>query len=456
MTGAVVQLSDATELVSRLPFSAITVVLLTAFWSFETEEARHALNVASTLVDCGSLSVSYYEIPVSIHEIHASAATLPPWSHVPWSEARRTALAARNVTHNVPWFPAIRVFRDDESGVSPHTHVDSFAPGALASHIELHCRQSARELRRIEGWHGGKEAERETELTRLCRYTTPVSKDRFAREMGKDVFRSLGVLFLVRGGAKGIVDRWKDRWDKVARAVGDINRGKVENQDLRQRWVVSIVDMEKEGEIAVRNGADAGGEPSVVLVDIGRDSTATKVIGGDLSWEEVREALVWFERGIEKVVARRKGSRVRDREGRVLGFFDRPAVWREFFSRECTLCLSSYLERDVPTSWTGGCDGAVVVVVYAGWCGFSQRALPAYHRLRSRGGKPEVVLVSSEEMDKLPAYLDEMVDGFPTVIIVQEDGEARVRVEEYIGPHRVDEILAEVEGVEEEEVRWRR
>lgn len=431
MKGGITTLSSASDLLPHLPLSAVTVVLLTAFWSFETDSARQALHVASTLVDCDPSSVSYYEIPISVYELDDTA-PLSAWAGVPWTEAYRAASAARNVTQGVPFLPAIRVFRNHGGGIVPHTHMDTFAPGALASHITLHCAAQ-----------GGKK-EGGT-LAELSRYTMPVSKDRFAREMRKDEFRSLGVLFLVSGGAKGIVDREMRRWDVIARGVAAVNEGKVEKQDLRRRWIVSIVDVEKEREMAERN-TFVDEEPGVVLVDMTKDRTETIRIREDASWEWMRDALLRFEQR-QKVTAKRKVAGLKevvDDEGdrkKILSFLKQGAKWHPMFSRECRLCLSAYLSGDMSEGGSNECDGHVVLVAYASWCGFSQRVMGVYRRLGERG--VATVLVGEHEMDLLPGFLDEMVDGFPTVLLVREEDDGGVRVEEFEGPHHMQAVMAQ-------------
>lgn len=446
----VVPLSSSSELVERLPFSAVTVVLLTAFWSFESDDARHALNTATTLVDCGSLSVSYYEVPVSIHELHSPPSAVPMWAAKPWSDAHRNALAAHNVTNLVPWFPCIRVFVHGEDGIVPHTHVDTFAPGALANHIEQHCRRSRRELRLLDGGAVEPEEEPRSRLASLSRYTTPISRDRFAREMNKDLFKSLGVLFLVRGGVQAILEAYEDRWDAVARAINEVNIGKVEMQDLRQRWVVSIVDTEREWELAERNDVDPNGEPAVVLVDVAEDRSEVRGIPEYVKWESVRSALLRFERGSGGAYRRsekmrgadpHRKHRVADRRARTLSFFEPPSAWRPYFSSECSVCLQSY----VSSNYTSPCfsESVVIVVFYARWCGFSQRVLPVYNHLQklAQRGAVGAVVVLVEDMEEVPGFLDEMVDGLPTVVVLRDYGGGRQTVQEFEGPHRMDAIL---------------
>lgn len=449
MTAAVIPLSSSSELVERLPFSAVTVVLLTALWSFESDDARRALNTASTLVDCGSLSVSYYEVPVSIHEVHSPPSAVPKWAANPWGEARRNALAAHNVTHRIPWFPCIRVFRDGEDGIVPHTHVDTFAPGALANHIEQHCRRSRRELRVLEGAVKGGEEPR-SRLARLCRHTTPISRDRLAKEMNKDVFKSLGVLFLVRGGVQAILEAYEDTWDAVAKAINEVNIGKVKMQDLRQRWVVSIVDTERERELAERNDVDPDGEPAVMLVDVAEDRSEVREIGEDVTWKSMRSALLRFERGSGGAY-RRPGKRrwadtygkhrFGDRRARTLSFFELPSAWRPYFLSECSLCLQSYLSFNYTSPCVSGT--AAIVVFYARWCGFSQRVLPVYHHLQklAQRGAVEAEVVLVEDMEEVPAFLNKRVDGLPTVLLLRDYGGGRQTVQEFEGPHRMDAIL---------------
>lgn len=437
MPDAITPLSNAVELISHLPLSAVTVVLLTAYWSFETDSARQALNVARTLVDCDPHSVSYYEVPISVHELHRTP-PLSSWARVPWTEAHRAATAARNVTQGVPFLPAIRVFRNDRHGSEPYTHVDTFAPGALASHIMLHCAPEGRR-------------EKRGALAELSRYTTPVSKDRFAREMRKEEFRSLGLLFMVRGGARGIVDRWGGRWEAVAKGVGMVNKGKAERQDLRQRWILSIVDVEKEGEMGERNGV-VDGEPAVTLVDVSDDRTETRQIGGHVSWEWVRDALLRFEQGFEQrsSVGGDRGVLPEEGDGRskILSFLRLGRIWRQFFSRECRLCLRSYLSGDMSGDTNGMCDGRVVVVAHAPWCGFSQRVMGVYRRLGDEG--VDTVVVGEREVGLLPRFLDEMVDGFPTVLVVREAREGEFSVGEFEGPHSMEAIMARVRGGDED------
>lgn len=462
MQEGLTRLNSAREVVTALPFSAVTVVLLTAAWSFESNAAREAVLEAQQLADCSSFKVSYYELSVPISQVHAKAIPDPPrtlaslFRNGVW----RKAIAARNVTASIPWFPCVRIFRGGREPVIPSTHVDSFTPAQIAAHIEEQCRLchqdmqeqiASEELRPVVDPF----PPAQSPLSRLHRFVTPISRDRFGREMTKSVFPSLGALFMLRGGVAEIFRLHQDAWDVVAEAVSVINVRKHEAQDISRRWVASIADTSVDRDLAERNGLSPNAPPTLLLLDPSRDASELVFLEVGTPVEQIAHVLLRFEHSSGGQNHRLRG--IRDSGGsrpgvkeRILTYWRRPLPWRKLFSTECELCLKNFL--DVNFENCCAAKSSVWLIVHQPWCGFSQRILGTYRTMdtlfRQAGLDSHVIEVTDTR--ELPDFLDEMVDGFPTVIRLHSD-EIEETVDEFAGPHSVESILTST--LEEDSVR---
>lgn len=456
MQGELVRLASAKELVQLLPFSAVSVVLLTAVWSYESQSAREAIQQARELVNCNSLKVSYYELSVPISHLHLSLPADPPGGPAGLSlrESWRTASAARNVSSQIPWFPSVRIFLGGSRAVIPSTYVDSFTPTDIAQFVELHCRRQNEEVRKILVAKGVEVAHKEevrslSAIAALNRFVSPISRDRFGREMKKLPTPPLGILFMVHGGTAAILQTHMDAWNAVAQSISVVNVRKMEEHDITKRWVVSIVDTEVDRQLAERNGVQYSSSPTLLLMDFERDDFQLHNIAANATVAPIIRMLYNFESSSKrkrKSPHQRKGIHNTNKndypniKDRILSFWEKPMRWNKFFPTECELCLSNFLENNFgpiceSESW-------VWLVIYQPWCGFSQRILGSYRKLHDlfRAGSSTSFVVEVTDLQELPQYLDEMVDGFPTVIRMYSDGHERI-VDEYLGPHDMEDIL---------------
>lgn len=404
---------DAAEVVNRIPLTAVTVVLLTALWSSETNEVRVALQKASELVDCAS--VSYYELDVQIKEVHRAVPQLEPYvlSNL-WQRAatppkkRDNSMAVFNVTRSIPYFPCIRLFMN--STATAHTFEDDMSAVALARRIEFECGK-------VSGVSGG-----ESQMGRMTRYVTPISKDEFAQHMHGRNHATMGALYFDSGGIAGDLSKW----DVLAQAVSNRGGG----------WVVSIVDAEKDVEVGRRNGA-RGGDVALVHFVKGSRQTFSMRVADDVA--AVERVLERFESGLEGDKSASGGVR---RSRILLAPFRRASIGSgaQQLGGMCYMGLGDAL--DGGEGKEAEAASVVWIVVYQRWCAFCQRVMPVYQgaeaRLRRMNVDAHVLLV--EQVSELPIGIDALVDGFPTVIraVVWR---AQWHAHEYIGQHSIAQII---------------
>lgn len=80
----------------------------------------------------------------------------------------------------------------------------------------------------------------------------PISKYRFVKGVNKDVFKSLGILPLVRRGVQEILEMDEVRWDAVARAINEAAKSGVDCTVCRRphdggRWQTGVWGMSRGG-----------------------------------------------------------------------------------------------------------------------------------------------------------------------------------------------------------------
>lgn len=488
-------LADAAELVSLLPLAHVSVVLFTAAWSYDSGAAQAALeNVASTFPSRGVAPyVAFYSVPLPIAAVHAS----PPRRGA-GGAAPAVARAAYNATRHIPWFPALRVFASTNTGGSatglpPFTYGDSFTAPAIRRFVLDVAHRVIEDLERREeqvaedgtrasmGAHEGARERcplasaadgarwrpwRAPECRSERGMPPPLSAATAARtrtaltallprvgdpvEMSPDgltdeLFRvapaggaRLGALLLAPGGADVVAARHRVAWRALAAAA------EAEALAGRRPWVVSVIDSAEFREFADRLGvAPTAALPAFVLLDSSGDS-ATRAPA--LPETVAAAAAVLREFTDADAPVRSLPPPLRDATPRT------PHAHEMARDENVVSVIGEDLDR-VASSLVAQGRG-VWVVVHQRWCGFSQRAMAVFRDFAA-AAPGNVTVVEVTEIDGLPSAADVLVDGFPTVLIVDSgasgrtDGcpDGRCRYAEHVGELSVASLIESKYGV---------
>lgn len=123
----------------------------------------------------------------------------------------------------------------------------------------------------------------------------------------------------------------------------------------------------------------------------------------------------------------------------VFAYFDKTATWQPHFEYAMDRpSLGGLLEGVFEKS-----DEAIAwVIVYQSWCAFCQRIMPCYQRFSKlvKLSRVDVQVLFVSNLHSLPPYIDHLVDGFPTVLMLRRVG-SWTSAEEYIGRHRVSALV---------------
>jgi hypothetical protein len=463
--GVVQALASSAELVALLPLAHLSVVLFTAAWSRDSAAARSALDrVAASFPPRGEPPhVAFYAVQLPITEVHAAPPVVPRRAF--WLPAAAAQLAADraayNATRQLPWFPALRVFAAANTGapgdgLPPFTYGDSYTAPAMRRFVldvahrviaDMERREDARltggggpppacpsSLRGDAGrlgdaWSkglaagaatllpvGGAAGRARTALTALLpRVGDPV-------EMSPDGLTSLlfpaepasaddvpcGALIFAPGGAETVAARHRGLWRVVSAAIEAVN------SRARRQWVVSVIDSTQFREFGDRLGvAPTLADPKLVLVDSARDS----VLLPPLLPNTTDAATVLLESlSTAGQSARPFPPPLRAAGAGSIASARSPAVLR---SERVQHVRSADLDRVAAEHAARG--HMVWVVVHQPWCGFSQRAMAVFRALADVAPSGVYVLEISD-VDALPAGVDALVNGFPTVLMIPGDG----------------------------------
>jgi hypothetical protein len=244
-----------------------------------------------------------------------------------------------------------------------------------------------------------------------------------------------GAVIIVPGGAEAVVSRHRGLWRTVAAAVES------ENKRGSRRWVVTVLDSARYAEFPRRYGvAPTFASPALLLLDAVADnahvaSTPPPTAAAAAQLLESFAAAAPGELGAPPPLSA------------VDAAADRAARTPDLAASEAVeLVRAEALEGVVAAA---AARGPVWVVVHQPWCGFSQRTMAVF-RAFAAVAPAGVRVLEVSDADSLPADVDVLVDGFPTVLTVGvgngscENG--KCQYSEYTGEQSVGELLRLVRG----------
>lgn len=455
-------LATSADLVDRLPLSAVTIVLFTALWSYDTPAALHALESAPVAPRCAG-DVAFYTVPLTISEVHLNPPTAPSagalsslWKTRSARVAFRRGNMVYNATADIPWFPSLRAFSNTSDFVDPRPYTDSFTPAAIGRFIASCCARAkaAAAIRNDDGSSCG--SVRSLGVAALRSPPSSCSLEEVLEEknittrfleMSPDRFNSLvhvqrenaslGAMVFMSGGAPVLLEAHRNVWDSVSRATEYENSGFDESQlgstsSKLRTWVLTVVDSLRYTQLAERMHVDiASSLPSVILLDAKEDKVrrlSANVAAADASRTVATEMRAFAEApgGTSELVYSAASSVPTDGKHPLLlndNLKDMAGNRPHFEAR------------------SDGQRTSIWIVIHQPWCGFSQRALPVFTAFaeKAREMALDVCVLQLTNLDNLPGQVDALVDGFPTV--VRLNGTGAKEAEEYKGPHRVGELL---------------
>ncbi|PXF40809.1 hypothetical protein BWQ96_09467 [Gracilariopsis chorda] len=379
---AVHRVFSATELLRALYATSITVLLLTTPYTSETPAAEQALSRAAALVNCSRTQyLSYY--------LRLNETVLPPRRSWFFSTSPDPPT---NLSFVPPFFPHIRVFKNQQHPVV-RDYRGAFDVYSLAAFLADVC-DSPRSLLSFS------------------------SRDEFAEGVRRGMMGVLMVVPMKNG-------RFREDDLHVAESVSDVVQ-------RRKGWVFGVVDSENDV-LFLRNVPDR----SLLMVDLRRDLAVVHA----LSDVKTQSVSLLFDR--VEGIADKKRSQHRFVRSSHLKYFEPFASSSPLFDYPtCYISLSSFLRAEYHQQQVE--PSVVWVVVYQSWCAYCQRILPTYRRFSSTvsSSDVDVHVLFVDNVDELPSFLDDLVDGYPTVLRI-ELLRGVMDVRERLYGHRQDLLISD-------------
>lgn len=502
------KLTGVRELASVLQITHMTVVLFTAIWSRDSVAARTALEQAvSTLPSVFENSaVAIYEVPLLIDDVHPSSQPHPAFfAYKPFwtTSAGLSESIVKNATRDLPWFPCLRLFLRSETGPEIHralTYKDSFTVAAMRKFLLESVRDNfalstsrqplefagGEDLSRVRNHNPVTYPEMDDILfldgvrnsarspssyagpsgPRFCRSCLDFKSSFFSPvdvcsdlELSPDVFTStlFGeassenpralVLFF---SAAGLSTRTK--YGGLCKLVHEAVQR--HNYISTDSWIACIVDVGQFAEYAHRHGIDtAKPYPTLMLLDVTKDNTAVLSSLPNSADDLLTEMNIFakaqpraFRLGFDDWADSRA-----DADADVDVDADADAVRGSLNPSDMT-----QIKPELVHVLTASSNVPVWLVVHQPWCGFSQRAVAVFRKFAETAGSL-VRVFGVSDVDKLPKDVDQLVDGFPTVLRTNtspSDGEpsacrgtgtsVHCSFSEYSGPIRLDDLLSTI------------
>ncbi|CAN8067472.1 unnamed protein product [Agarophyton chilense] len=376
-------IADGAQLARVVYATTVTVLLLSSPYSSETPSALTALSQAADLISCPS--VQYVQF-----SLHPGSVVHPPRRWFPFVDPTDAVL---NLTSVPRFFPCVRLFHIEKRPFVREFR-SALDPVLLAAFVSSAC---------------GVEV----------RFPHVLSRDEFGAG--------------VRAGARGVLliansphARFNTDWLPLAHAVANAVA-------RRSRWVFSVVDSQKDVLFARRVANN-----SLLFVSLSEDKAVLYDVARFPALD-VFAVMARFER---------LPSRTGVRHGRLarsmpLAFFDGVSAARRLLDFATSwVSLSSLLDADY--SHAERRPSVLWVVVMQTWCAYCQRLLPVYEHLSkiSSMARVDVDVLFVEHVDALPPAFDRLVDGFPTVLRVEQFGGVR-ELTEYVGLHSTEALIDE-------------
>lgn len=382
-TAAVYRVFNATQLLRALYATSITVLLLTTPYTSETPAAQQALSRAAELANCSRTQyISYF--------LRLNDTVLPPQRS--WFFSTPPAPPA-NLTFVPPFFPHIRVFKNRQHPAVRDYH-DAFDVYSLAAFLADVC--------------GARRS-----------FPSFSSRDEFAAGvLRKGMMGALMVVPMVNGHIK----------EDDLRVAGNIS----EEVQRRKRWAFSVVDSEKDV-LFLRNVPDR----SLLMVDLRRDLAVVHALR-DVKTQNVSLLFDRFESTTR--TKQTQYSVVKSSHLKYFALFTGSSPLLDYPTSY--IPLSSFIRAEYNQQQT---EPAVLwVVIYQSWCAYCQRILPTYRRFSSivSSSGVDVHVLFVDNVDELPSFLNDLVDGYPTVLRIESlRGVIDVRERRYA--HRLDLLISD-------------
>lgn len=453
----ITKLHSTSELVPRLQYSTLSVVLFTALWSGENELLRQKLEEAQQFAQC-NVSIQYYELSVNLKQLNSVPS---PTANIPgsfWSKWREETIlhpskfdqAARNITTDIPWLPCIRYFIKDRYSVVPITHTDSFDLIGLSSQIETICNSLTKDYEQIDSNPTTTNSENKFtyNFSRLKRYITPLSRDSFASHIHqREPYTGRGLLLFIGSTLSNLQSSHINTWDTISEAISKLNNRVVEQAlpTTHREWFASIVDKNEDNELAQRNGISKDtNETQILLIDPQHDSIQLHLLPSEIPTDEAIKTLVQFETTTDhsSIVKKRKTSRKvipssktaeKQKLMRLLSYFDGTSPMDKYFAPDqCFLSLSDILNSRFDRPAQHQTELWLFVMDLS--CAFCQRILPYVEEFKEAASNSmdDVHVLSVMDVDILPQTLDAFVQGFPTVLRLRKYMKWQI-ASEYVG-----------------------
>ncbi len=433
---AVERIVSSTILTHHVLQQSISIVLFVALWSYESFPISSSFSEIAQQLNCSS-NVSLYEYDIPISEVHRRRPRDRFFSF-PWLRRKESIPdhVAYNITSDLPWFPALRVFETEAGQIlRRRTYQGSFAPSAMRKFLERYCRNLENE--NVPSPHSALPSE----LSQMLYIQSPTA--------------AKGVLVFAQGDANYV----RLVWEAAAEQLGggnSANSGQCMEDaadEHYREWRVSVFDKVEYRALAERyNIALNASTSSIVLLD----AYLNKVeVLHDSKISAISEAMTALKNFDEK------GGDIWDESGNTTeerGKLERhiPIAVPEWLS-ECakigtlvpvacsykpdacaqrnSTVLSSFSELKPNTT--------VWVVFFEPWCAYCQRVIPWFISFAEQAAKKgmDSRVYSMSKISSLPSEIDHLVDGFPTVLFFRGD-DHQGRVKEYAGSYDVDSLLS--------------
>lgn len=375
--------TNLTSLPSLLRLTTLTVLLLTANWSSDTDSARKAIIETEGYVPCTSLQ--FLELDVSEHLL----------TH-PDPPDEEDLDPVTRLTAHPPYLPFVRVLHN----LSNHSdHAIHETP------LEHFNNQTIRDYYSVDPLPLAHF------LSSLCQSSVPFPHISTRDELSTAIHAGEKAAVLI--DHEPFTKAWNSSYDILTRAA----------------YTISYALAGKDDPFIATHSAPI---PGVVLIDAKLDRY--RVV--DVSISDLDIAVEQFDRG-SPVWQTEQVSPVR-----ALRYFQRPAVWREYFERVTPMGLSGFLgER---ATHAGGKQSVLLVFVIDQSCAFCQRSLPEFEAFLTEVREVPNTYGEIVQVEELPGWLDPYVDGFPTVLLLREvDTGMGVwsRAAEYFGRREVSAFM---------------
>lgn len=470
-------LQNTSQLLHQLPLSTISILLLTATWSIESQYAREIVRNASCRVKCGTSSVQVYELswPPQVPKSSWDRVFFDTVLSEQWPSSliknglqkgsgyRLNVEGHKNITSAVRWLPCIQIFTNRTGYVHPWTYRNSFEEEAFLSELERFCeRNDLQALPTVKTIQGPKFNPFLThnENKGFADHLRLLSKDEFARALeaaaaakNKASGKIIGVMVVLQGGLRSLLERHNEAWEAIATSVlADTWHKKIE-------WVLTVTDSVSHSNLIQRLGvADIVSSDGIALVILDGEADENKVINLTTDIASVRcvtevlESFVYRKSSISTICRPKQthrediariGGKTIPREVQLLQTLQKPAAWHRHFELDQNrISLVDWLRGNYKSEEKT--ETLVWIIIYESWCAFCQRNLGVYHKLKAMveeaGAMVEVLIV--EGCEDLNWWMDSMVDGFPTVFTLRSFG-GHIQMSEYKGAHRIDALIQE-------------